>query len=226
MVLLGIQTYQLRILLVGNIKMIKTMAIVNWGMGLEVLKALHKSPCIDMCAVITQCCDVMKKNDEWINAVYKYSQHKGISTYAQGNTSLTEMHTLMKERDIDLIVVHAFMKRIPRDVFSFPKYGTVNIHASLLPRHRGPAPSKWVLKCGDDLTGLTAHYIDDEYDAGSIICQRSMNVEKNDTVETILENQKQMIPDLIENVIRNITDPEFKPFQQDSSKATYAPRIK
>ncbi|QSB13104.1 hypothetical protein JQS43_15815 [Natronosporangium hydrolyticum] len=72
----------------------------------------------------------------------------------------------------DLLVLYGFNWILPREVYQLPTFGTVNIHPSLLPRYRGPAPVHWAIRNGDPETGVTVHRVDDGVDTGPILAQR------------------------------------------------------
>ena len=116
------------------------------------------------------------------------------------------------------------MKILPKEIFSAPKYGSINIHPSLLPKHRGPSPIYWVLKNREKTTGLTCHYIDEGIDSGEIISQRKIAVESHDTVSSIIEKQKLIIEELVEESIKRLQGRTFKPMVQKEELASYAPK--
>ena len=77
----------------------------------------------------------------------------------------------------DFIVVVAF-RMIPRNVWNIPKYGTINLHASLLPDYRGSAPINWVIMNNEKITGVTTFFIDDKIDTGDILIQEKIKIDK------------------------------------------------
>ena len=77
----------------------------------------------------------------------------------------------------DFIVVVAF-RMIPRIVWNIPKYGTINLHASLLPDYRGSAPINWVIMNNEKITGVTTFFIDDKIDTGDILIQEKIKIDK------------------------------------------------
>ena len=204
--------------------MLKVVLLANWGLGLELLKILHLRDDIDIKLVITQ----YKKNvlDVWYNSVYDYSYENGYKIVKQESLLFDELQKYIAELKVDLLVTHAFMKILPKEIFSAPKYGSINIHPSLLPKHRGPSPIYWVLKNREKTTGLTCHYIDEGIDTGDIISQRKIAVESHDTVSSIIEKQKLIIEELVEELIKHLQDRTFKPIVQKEGFASYAPRPK
>jgi methionyl-tRNA formyltransferase len=85
----------------------------------------------------------------------------------------------------EIAVVVAYGKLIPSDLLTVPPRGFVNLHPSLLPRHRGPSPIQWALVCGDRSTGATTMQIDEGMDTGPILLQERLPIENSDTAETL-----------------------------------------
>jgi methionyl-tRNA formyltransferase len=73
--------------------------------------------------------------------------------------------------DLDLLVCYGFSWRLPRSVLRIPRYGVVNVHCSMLPQYRGPAPVLWAIRNGDPSLGVTVHRMNEEFDAGPVLAQ-------------------------------------------------------
>jgi methionyl-tRNA formyltransferase len=204
--------------------MLKVVLLANWGLGLELLKILHLREDLDVKLVITQ----YKKNvsDIWYNSVYTFACEKGYKIVKQESLSYDVLREYIAETKIDLMITHAFMKIIPKEVFSAPKYGSINIHPSLLPKYRGPSPAYWVLKNKEKDTGLTCHFIDEGVDTGDIINQSNTIVRPDDTIDSIIEKQKLTLNNLVNDCIKNILDTAFSPKPQNEGLSSYAPRPK
>ncbi len=196
--------------------------LANWGLGLEVLKVLHWLSNVEIAMVVTRYCQ--NSCDKWDNAVYDFSRKQGYRTTVQENISFCQLRDEIVQSEIDLLISHAFMRILPKKVYSAPKYGSINIHASLLPKYRGPSPSFWVLKNREKETGLTCHYIDASIDTGDIIYQVSIPVEPQSSLESIIESQKRIVPKLLTEAMVRIADNDFSPTPQDSALASFAPR--
>jgi len=86
---------------------------------------------------------------------------------------------------VDAGVVVAYGKLIPAPLLSIPRLGFINLHPSLLPRHRGPSPVQWALVCGDRVTGVTTMQLDEGMDTGPILLQRRVEIGPKDTAEQL-----------------------------------------
>lgn len=200
----------------------RLLLLVNWGVGLEVLRAVEALPFCAVVQVVTQHHETTA--DAWHNCVWRHAADRGVPVVRQDRTGHEELRRLLRELRVDLMLVHGYRRRLPESVFSVPPHGSVNIHASLLPRHRGPAPAHWVLRDRDPATGVTSHVIDAGIDTGPIVAQESFAVAPGDTVGDLIEKTKAQVPRLVGSTLRNVFDPAFRPQRQDERRASYAPR--
>jgi methionyl-tRNA formyltransferase len=125
----------------------------------------------------------------------------------------------------DLIVVAAYGKLLPRAILELPAHGCINVHASLLPRHRGAAPIQWALLEGDATTGVTIMQMNAGLDEGDILVQRTEPVASTDTSATLGARLAQLGARALIETIDGLKAGRITPRPQDSSRATLAPRI-
>lgn len=199
------------------------LLMANWGIGLEILEALHRNPLVNAMIVITH--HHAGSEDPWQNAVFSQARDYGYALYEETRVNSDEIITIIKKNEIDLLVTHAYMKLIPEQAFNAPPKGSVNIHPSLLPKYRGPSPTQWVLKNKESETGLTCHVIDSCMDTGPVIHQTRIAVTSEDTVDTIIEKLKTIAAPLMDSSIQKINDKDFIPKEQDHARASSAPKI-
>lgn len=126
----------------------------------------------------------------------------------------------------DVIVVAAYGQILPREILELPKYGCINIHASLLPAYRGAAPINWAIIDGETRTGITIMQMDEGLDTGAILAQESIPIAPRDTTGTLTEKLSQVGSWLIVDSLSRIEAGEIKPAPQDPGKATLAPLLK
>ena len=126
----------------------------------------------------------------------------------------------------DLIVTCAYGQIIPKVLLDLPKYGCINVHASLLPKLRGGAPIHRAILNGDMKTGITIMYMDEHMDTGDIIQSEEVLIDKSDTVGTLHDKLSIMGKELLLTVLNKYKDGNFPHVRQDDSEATYAPIIK
>ncbi|OGZ34505.1 MAG: methionyl-tRNA formyltransferase, partial [Candidatus Portnoybacteria bacterium RBG_13_41_18] len=145
-------------------------------------------------------------------------------------TTKEELVKKVTELKPDLIIVTAFGTILPKAIIDLPKYGSINVHPSLLPKHRGPSPIQFSILNGDQTTGVSIMLMNEKIDEGPILTQEKINIEKDDTSQ-ILQNKLSVLGGrlLIKTLSYWIILKEMPrsaqyliyPQPQDNSKATY-----
>ncbi len=125
----------------------------------------------------------------------------------------------------DLIVVVAF-RILPPEVFTIPPLGTVNVHASLLPKYRGAAPINWAIINGETETGITTFFINEKIDTGNIILQRKISIGPDETAGELHDKLAKLGAEVLLETVKLIENGSVQTFPQDDSLATPAPKIK
>jgi methionyl-tRNA formyltransferase len=131
----------------------------------------------------------------------------------------------LKNLDIDLIVTCAYGQIIPKEVLDMPKYGSINVHASILPKYRGSAPIQWCLFNNDDVTGVTIMYMDEGMDTGDIIKIKEIPILDSDNVGTLHDKLSKLGCDLLLEVLPTIFNKTNDRIKQGNNY-TMAPMIK
>ena len=130
------------------------------------------------------------------------------------------------ELNPDIIITCAYGQIIPKEILNCPKYGCINVHASLLPYLRGGAPIQHAIIDGYTKTGITIMYMDEAMDTGDIIASREITINKDDTYGSIYTKLQEVAPSLLIEVLPSIINKTNKRIKQDNSIATYAWNIK
>ena len=126
----------------------------------------------------------------------------------------------------DVIVVAAFGQILKQEVLDLPKFGCINVHASLLPRWRGAAPINAAILHGDEETGVTIMKMDAGLDTGPILSQRSVRIEPDETAGSLFERLSQLGADFLIDTLPEYLAGEIEPRPQPEEGATYAPMLK
>lgn len=126
----------------------------------------------------------------------------------------------------DLIITCAYGQILPRELLNYPKFGCINVHASLLPKLRGGAPIHRAIMTGASKSGITIMYMNPRMDEGDIITQEEVEITDTDTASTLHDKLSVLGADLLIRTIPSILDGTNKRIPQDSSKATYGFVIK
>ena len=130
-------------------------------------------------------------------------------TNLKNETFLKELKSLQA----DLQVVVAF-RMLPEVVWNMPKFGTINLHASLLPQYRGAAPINWAIINGEKETGITTFFINENIDTGNIIFQKKISINKNETAETLHDKLMLNGAELLNETVNAIQNSTFKKIEQ------------
>ncbi len=126
----------------------------------------------------------------------------------------------------DLIVVTAFGQILKKDVLYLPRFGCINVHASLLPRWRGAAPINAAILHGDEETGVTIMKMDVGLDTGPILTQRSIALTQEDTAGSVFEKLSHLGADLLIETLPDYLSGKIQPAPQPEEGMTYAPMLK
>ena len=126
----------------------------------------------------------------------------------------------------DFLVVIAFGHILSEKILQLPKFGAINIHASLLPEYRGPAPIQWAIINGDSQTGITTMFMDKGMDTGNVLLTEKEPILPEDTAATLHDRLANSGADLLIRTLKDYAAHKLKPIVQDHSKATYAPLLK
>ena len=126
----------------------------------------------------------------------------------------------------DAIVVVGYGRIIPQWMIDLPRFGNLNLHASLLPKYRGAAPIQWAIASGESVTGVTTMRINAGLDTGDILLQRQMPISEDETAETLAPKLAAIGADLMVETLRGLENGRVQPTRQDHSQATLAPILK
>ena len=131
----------------------------------------------------------------------------------------------LKQWSADVYVVAAFGQILPQTVLDIPTHGSINIHASLLPRWRGAAPIQAAIRAGDAVTGITIMKMDAGLDTGPMLLQRVLPIGQDDTGQTMHDKLAELGGILLLETLPGYLNGEIQPQPQDDAQATFAPRI-
>ncbi|UCF94092.1 MAG: methionyl-tRNA formyltransferase [Desulfobacterales bacterium] len=125
----------------------------------------------------------------------------------------------------DIIVVIAFGHILPDEILSLPRLGAINVHASLLPKYRGPAPIPWAIINGERETGVTTILMDAGLDTGAILLTSKTEISSEDTAASLHDRLALLSARLLIETLAALEANDIQPEAQDHSQATYAPLL-
>lgn len=156
---------------------------------------------------------------DFISPVKKFALEKNIPVI-QPEKLNDEFREWLKKLSPDLIIVTAFGKIIPKDILNIPKYKSLNVHASLLPKLRGASPIQNSLANGTSETGITIMLMDEGIDTGDILSQKKIAIDPQDDYVTLTSKLAILAANLLIQTIPAWADKTLTPTKQDNSQAT------
>ncbi len=154
------------------------------------------------------------------------AEENGIPVFQPKTLRDGEALRIIEKLAPDIIVVVAYGKILPQEILSFPKYGCINGHASLLPKYRGASPIQWSIVCGEKKTGITVMQMDAGMDTGDILEVRETEIRDGETAGELFERLAPISAELILKTLDDIINGDICPEKQDESQASYAPILK
>ena len=139
--------------------------------------------------------------------------------------SIKKEYDKILEYNPSIIITCAYGQIIPLDLLNYPKYGCINVHASLLPKLRGGAPIHRALMNGDKETGITIMYMDEKMDNGDIISQEKTNISEDDNLDSLYERLSKMGSELLLKTLPDILNNSNQRIKQDENDVTYGYNI-
>jgi methionyl-tRNA formyltransferase len=157
----------------------------------------------------------------WSDSVADLAEENGIPVLLRNRPDDEKLLDRLREAEIDLIVANNWRTWLPPEIFTMPRYGTLNIHDSLLPAYAGFSPLIWALINGEKEVGVTAHMMDGELDAGDIVLQRSVEVGPRDTTTDLFRKTVDMIGPITTEGLSLIESGKTEWTKQDRGKASF-----
>ena len=189
--------------------------------AVETLKAIAGAG-HDIAAVVTQPDKPRGRSGALMfSAVKEEAVNLGIECILQPEKARDEAF-IQQIRDInpDVIVVVAYGKILPKSLLDIPKYGCINVHASLLPKYRGAAPIQWSVINGDEYSGVTTMFMGEGLDTGDILLQKSIKLDKKETGGSLFDKLSVIGAELLVETLVELKNGTVKRIPQDESQAT------
>lgn len=175
-----------------------------------------------LCAVVTQP-DKPKGRGKGIqmSPVKQCALKYGIPVFQPVKVRAPEAVEVLRGYGADVFVVAAFGQILTEEILSMPRYGCINIHASLLPKYRGASPIQWAILNGEKETGVTIMQMDKGIDTGDMLFKCTVPVAQRETGESLHDKLREAGAKLIAEALPRIEQGGFKPEKQKEEEATY-----
>ncbi len=158
--------------------------------------------------------------------VKEKAEELGLEVFQPLKIKSEDSVNLIKSLNPDLIVTIAYGQILRKDILDIPKFGCINVHASLLPKLRGAAPINWSIINGDKKTGVTTMLMDVGVDTGDMLLKEEVAITENMTAGELHDILSEVGSELLINTINKIEDKTIVRVKQDHSISTYAPLLK
>ena len=149
----------------------------------------------------------------------------GIDVYQPTKMRDGEALSILNELKPELIIVVAYGKILPEEILNFPKYGCINIHASLLPRYRGAAPIQWCVLNGETVSGVTSMQMDVGLDTGDMLLSKNVEIGLNDTAGDLHDKLSVLGAEVMSETINLLIDGKLNPVKQNDAESNYSPML-
>ena len=192
--------------------------------SVPILKDLHEKHGVDL--VVSQPDKpVGRKRIMTPPKVAAAAEELNIKVFQPDNIKDASSMETLKNAEPDIIVTAAYGQILPKELLELPRFGAINVHASLLPKFRGGAPIHHALLQGEETTGITIMYMAEGLDSGDIISQSAINISDEDNTGTLHDKLSRLGSELLLETLPAIFEGENNKTPQNHAEATYSPNI-
>lgn len=177
----------------------------------------------EICGVFTQP-DKPKNRGHKVafSPVKEYAITQNLTVYQPLKMRDGEAYSIVESLNPELIVVAAYGKLLPEDILNFPRYGSINVHSSLLPKYRGAAPINWAILDGEQETGVSIMYMAKELDAGDVILQKTTPIGDDEDAQMLTTRLAELGAEALSETVLALADGTATRTPQEHEKHTYA----
>ena len=162
----------------------------------------------------------------WPSKEYSYIKSYGLPEIKSKSANSEQFKKEILKLNPDFIIVGTWSEKLKKEIIQLPKIGTINVHPSLLPKYRGPNPYLQTILHGEDESGITFHLMNEKFDSGPILLQKTIKIQPKDTGKELKEKTVIEARRGITELLNMISDDFVIPVEQNESLATYFPHIK
>ena len=196
----------------------------NPSFAIPTLKALMQSN-HDVVAVVSNPIKrIGRNNSRSLTPIGRFAVKNNLNNINPESLKSQKLRKKLVLIKADIFIVVAY-KILPSSLINIPKYGSLNLHASLLPKYRGAGPIQWALMNGDKVTGVTIFRLKRKIDTGNILFQQKVNIKKNDNMQTLGMRLCEIGADSMLSVLKDIEHDSIKSYSQNSDEMSLAPKI-
>ena len=204
----------------------KIIYLGSGDIGVPSLEWLLGEPDIEVSAVVTQPDRAAGRGlSVRASRIKELAASRGVPIFQPSKVRAPEAVKHIAALEPDLLVVMAYGQILPQLLLDVPRLGALNLHASLLPRHRGAAPVHAAILSGDAKTGITSMWMDAGLDTGDMLLAREIVIAPDETAGSLHDRLAALAPEVLRESIRLIHEGAAPHIKQDERLATYAPKL-
>ena len=204
----------------------KVMFMGTPDIAVPCLEMLCNRDDIDVVGVVTQPDRKKGRGYELSSPPVKvFATEKNLEVFQPETLKDGAFDDVIKEKNPDLIVVIAYGRILPPFIIDYPKFGCINVHASLLPKYRGAAPLQWCIINGEKKTGITTMLMDNGLDTGDMLLVDEIEIDNDETTGTLFEKVSVMGAKTLSKTIDLVFENKITRTPQNHQEMTYAPVI-
>jgi methionyl-tRNA formyltransferase len=205
---------------------VKIVYLGSGDIGLPALEWLLGAAGIELRAVVTQPDRASGRGlSVRISRIKELAAARGVEVFQPPKVRAPEAVAHIAALAPDLLVVMAYGQILPQSLLDVPRLGALNLHASLLPRHRGAAPVHAAILAGDGVTGITSMWMDAGLDTGEMLLRREIVIGRDETAGSLHDRLAALAPEVLRESMQLIREGTAPRLKQDESVATYAPKL-
>lgn len=152
---------------------------------------------------------------------YNYIKSYNLREIQARGVNTKEFKKALLKLNPDIILVGSWGERISKEIYNIPKIATINAHPSLLPKYRGPNPYYWVIRNQEQITGVSFHLVDSDYDTGAILAQEEIKIYPSDTGKTLKQRTVLTARGVVCELLKDLSEDIIIPLTQQEDKSTY-----
>jgi methionyl-tRNA formyltransferase len=153
------------------------------------------------------------------------AENLNVSIFQTLSVKTDDFYQMIAAQRPDIMVIVAFGHVLPKKILEIPIYGAINVHASLLPKYRGPAPIQWAIINGETETGVTTMLMDRGLDTGEMLLSSRVEIKPDDTAGTLHDRLSEIGASLLIDTIQKVKDGSLRPVPQNHALSSYAPML-
>lgn len=205
----------LRVVVIGYGAMFTNLIAGTLDSGMEIVGVLRKES-VKYPRFLRWIKDIINPSQE-----FSYIKSYNLPEISTKGVNTNEFKKKLLKLNPDIILVGSWGEKFEKETFNIPKIATINAHPSLLPKYRGPNPYFWAIKNQEQVSGITFHLMDEDFDTGAILAQEEIKIYPSDTGKTLKDRTVLTARGIVCELLKDLDEDIIIPLKQNEEKASY-----